>query len=460
MRNVRQWIAGICAFSLLGQSVLGANAPVCGNANNRGPSPPPCPSSKCGDPPQSCPSGGSNPFNTATGNAYREITDLEVWGGVGEHQLEFTRYGMSRYNGSIKWFGQGHTWRHSYQWELVSDGANALKLYKPDGTHWRYTLSNGQWLGAESNPDRLSQSGNDWLVQTHDGYRYRFHKFTDANGAIYYLLLDFTDTASNVYTLTYDASNRVIQVTEPAGRYLRIIYADIPVNQSQFTTLKTVATKPASGTWTEVTINNPTAFRYLRYFSSNPGSTESYCNIAEMEFYDTAGNKLSGTPFGSTPAQAPGSEYDKASDGNVNTFFDYKWPHFGFTGIDLGAGNEKVIGKIRFYPRAGNAGRMVAPGKEGYPDGCRFEGSNVEPITETVISRVESSDGRFVTYNYTTIPDSILEHDWLALQSVQYGDGTAATYSYAMYWAGQPPLLAEANDPRYDGPSVHMKYTY
>ncbi|HEY5892531.1 MAG TPA: hypothetical protein VIT91_04800 [Chthoniobacterales bacterium] len=90
---------------------------------------------------------------------------------------------------------------------------------------------------------------------------------------------------------------------------------------------------------------------------------------------------------------------------------------------------------------------MVSPGRGGYPTGCRFEGSNVAPITETVIARVDSSDGRFVTYNYGTIADTLLTHDWLTLQSVQYGDGSEATYAYTMYWAGQPPLLSEANDP-------------
>ncbi|HEY5892532.1 MAG TPA: DUF6531 domain-containing protein [Chthoniobacterales bacterium] len=290
---------------------LSADVPGCGNGNSGGPGCPPCDES----------SGGPNPFHVATGNAYRAITDLEVWGGVGEHQLVFQRYGISRHVGSLKWFGEGHTWRHSYQWELVNDGTRALKVYKPDGSQWRYVLTVGQWTRLAGTPDRLTQNGSDFILQTDDGYRYRFRTFTDANGGVYYLLIDFTDSEGNLYTLTYDESRRLVQVTEPAGRYLRITYSNIPVNQNAFTRLGTITTHPASGQWTEMAVSNPSTFRYLRYFSSQPSSNETFCNNAEMEFYDTAGNKLTGTPFGTSPAYAPGSEFDKASDGSVDTFF-------------------------------------------------------------------------------------------------------------------------------------------
>jgi len=36
------------------------------------------------------------PINVLTSNAYRPIVDLQVWGGVGEHQLQFIRHGNSR----------------------------------------------------------------------------------------------------------------------------------------------------------------------------------------------------------------------------------------------------------------------------------------------------------------------------------------------------------------------------
>ncbi|WP_199613675.1 cohesin domain-containing protein [Paenibacillus alkalitolerans] len=87
------------------------------------------------------------------------------------------------------------------------------------------------------------------------------------------------------------------------------------------------------------------------------------------------GNQLlqvTGTPFGLGPAWSPGGEYDKAFDGDVNTFYDYYTANGGYTGIDLGEGNSAVINQIRFYPRIGFAGRMP---------GGKFQGSNEGPDT-------------------------------------------------------------------------------
>jgi|GEM_PF-1806755 len=83
---------------------------------------------------------------------------------------------------------------------------------------------------------------------------------------------------------------------------------------------------------------------------------------------DAAPVKVSGTAFGTSPAWNNGtSTYEKAFDGNTSTFFDYSNGDGGYTGIDLGNGNAKVISKIRFHPRAGYEGRMT---------GGKFQGSN------------------------------------------------------------------------------------
>ena len=75
-----------------------------------------------------------------------------------------------------------------------------------------------------------------------------------------------------MYNLTYDAGNRLTLVTEPAGRWLRVTYQDIPVNQQQFTTLYAQGDIPMAG-WTQINLsNNALTFRYLRSFSIEPGA--------------------------------------------------------------------------------------------------------------------------------------------------------------------------------------------
>nr|WP_229675643.1 cohesin domain-containing protein [Saccharibacillus kuerlensis] len=77
---------------------------------------------------------------------------------------------------------------------------------------------------------------------------------------------------------------------------------------------------------------------------------------------------LTGTLFGAEPAWAAGSEYDKAFDGDVNTYYDFKNGAGGYAGIDLGEGFEARLGEVRFYPRKGMEVRM---------NGGKFQGSNV-----------------------------------------------------------------------------------
>jgi hypothetical protein len=154
-------------------------------------------------------------------------------------------------------------------------------------------------------------------------------------------------------------------------------------SSSGYVDLHTVTTAPPIGTWIEVTISNPTTFRYLRYLGPNG----SYCNVAEIEFYTPAPPKLTGTAFGTSPPWQAGREFDKAVDGNTSTYFDFSVSDGGYTGIDLGAGNGKSVVKIRYYPRsdfAGGPDRMV---------GGKFQGSNTS-----------SSSGYVDLHTITTAP--------------------------------------------------------
>ncbi|XEC94163.1 hypothetical protein AB6A23_23050 [Paenibacillus tarimensis] len=105
--------------------------------------------------------------------------------------------------------------------------------------------------------------------------------------------------------------------------------------------------------------------------------------------------QLNGTLFGLDPAWSPGGEYDKAFDGDINTFYDYFAGNGGYTGIDLGEGNEAVISQIRFYPRNSFPARMV---------GGKFQGSNEGPDSGFVdLYTIPSSPP--VEWNEVTITD-------------------------------------------------------
>ena len=82
--------------------------------------------------------------------------------------------------------------------------------------------------------------------------------------------------------------------------------------------------------------------------------------------------QLSGSAFGTSPAYAKGCEYDKATDGDPDTYFDCANPNGGSTGIDLGAGNASAISSIVFSPRANFESRMVGGVFQGSNDGSNY----------------------------------------------------------------------------------------
>nr|WP_323125816.1 cohesin domain-containing protein [Gracilibacillus oryzae] len=95
---------------------------------------------------------------------------------------------------------------------------------------------------------------------------------------------------------------------------------------------------------------------------------------------------ITGDLFGTNPPWSEGTEYDKAFDGDTNTFFDYKEANGGYTGMDAGEGNQVELTQVRFFPRTGFTDRMT---------GGKIQGSNV------------SSDEGFVDlYTITSEPEA------------------------------------------------------
>jgi hypothetical protein len=128
------------------------------------------------------------------------------------------------------------------------------------------------------------------------------------------------------------------------------------------TTWNTVsgATSATYTTPATVTSDNGAKFRCLA--TNTAGSATSNAGTLTVNTV----SKLSGTAFGTTPSQAPGYEYNKASDNDSNTYFEYALNNGGYTGIDLGSGNACKIAKIRFHSHPGFEFRMA---------GGKFQGS-------------------------------------------------------------------------------------
>ncbi len=101
--------------------------------------------------------------------------------------------------------------------------------------------------------------------------------------------------------------------------------------------------------FTKVNVNPGRKYRYVRY----RGADNSYCNIAELEFYpaDGSGQKLSGKPIGTDKPWGNVTERGIASvfDGDPYTSFDYMYPSGGWVGLDFG--RNVSIGSVVYAPR-------------------------------------------------------------------------------------------------------------
>ena len=99
-------------------------------------------------------------------------------------------------------------------------------------------------------------------------------------------------------------------------------------------------------------------YRYVRY----AGPRYGFCNIADMYFYSTDGELLTGRPMGTPGSYGGDKEHDylSALDGNSSTSFDSKKYYHGWVGLDFG--EPKHIGKIVYTPR--NRDNHVRPGDE------------------------------------------------------------------------------------------------
>lgn len=108
------------------------------------------------------------------------------------------------------------------------------------------------------------------------------------------------------------------------------------------------------GTGHEVTVpDSVSAYRYWRFYSTKP---EAHGNVAELYFFDSAGEEIRGKVIGTEGSWQDKKEYtrEKVFDGDILTFFDAPDGDISWVGMDFG--RPVNISKFYYYPRSdGNA---------------------------------------------------------------------------------------------------------
>jgi hypothetical protein len=121
---------------------------------------------------------------------------------------------------------------------------------------------------------------------------------------------------------------------------------------TNFQNLAEIKEAPADGQWTEVKLDKPVRYRYIKYEAPN----NSAGNVAEIEFLSGT-TKIAGTPFGTNGSRDnSGNDFSKALDGKTDTFFDGAEANNQYVGLDLGAAvqaaSPEFAPKFGAYPAA------------------------------------------------------------------------------------------------------------
>jgi photosystem II stability/assembly factor-like uncharacterized protein len=153
------------------------------------------------------------------------------------------------------------------------------------------------------------------------------------------------------------------------------------------TLLATVTSSPYTYTWSNVPFGTY-AITAVAYDNTTASKTSAVANVT----VNLVCTKVTGTAFGTSPAYSVGSEFDKAFDGKINTYFDNNGST-GYTGLDFGTAT--TVYAVRFYPRVGNEGRMI---------GGIFQASNSSTFASGVVNldTIEAVNGS--TWNELGFP--------------------------------------------------------
>ena len=166
----------------------------------------------------------SSPIDLATGNIYVSQSDISVPGLGGGLGLSRTWNSLTPavQNSFSSMFGPN--WRSNYEERIITNSSDGyVKYARGDGSVWSFGLASADSqltykTAAPRNDGSTLVTGTSYYKLTSKSGEKRL--FDNTTGA----LLSIIDRNGNTTQLTYDNSNRLVTVTDPAGRHLYFSY--------------------------------------------------------------------------------------------------------------------------------------------------------------------------------------------------------------------------------------------
>jgi YD repeat-containing protein len=253
-----------------------------------------------------CPTCGTagGPISLLTGNTFIKETDVRIPGL--SNGLTLTRTWNSRWP-STQASSQagifGPNWRSTYEERIFMGGDNYIKYARGDGSFWSFSGFSTLYLVAPANTVATLTADSTytyWILTFQNGEQ-RIFSYTSGS------LLEIIDRNGNATQLSYDGLNRLVTVTDPAGRQLSFNYGG---NSSYLVTgltsnvgLSLSYTYDTQGRLVQVTYPDQT-FVTFQYNSNSmiTSVADSLGNLIESHTYDSEGRGLTSSRAGGAEA--------------------------------------------------------------------------------------------------------------------------------------------------------------
>jgi YD repeat-containing protein len=248
----------------------------------------------------------SNPISLATGNTFIVQNDVKLPGLGGGLSLTRTwnsQWPASQVASSVGLFGPN--WRSTYEERIFMGADLYMKYARSDGSYWSFGLKSDDTFGFAAPANvaaTLIQTASYLSLTFQNGEQRRFNLTTGVLTAI-------VDRNGNTTQLTYDSSNRLTTVTDPAGRHLYFNYG----SPSSFLVTSVTSdfgvtlsyTYDGQGRLSQVTEPDTTTVSFTYDAQSRITQvTDSNGKVLEAHTYDSAGRGLTASQANGTNAVA------------------------------------------------------------------------------------------------------------------------------------------------------------
>jgi YD repeat-containing protein len=264
-----------------------------GASGNPPSAPPSSPSPPCGK--------AGQPIDLESGNTYilgRDISIPGLGGGLNLWRRWNSVWPSNEIASSIGIFGAN--WKSTYEERIFMDSDNYVKYARNNGSYWSFGVNDSGALVVASPAlvaATLSQNSTSWVLQFLNGEQ---RQFSLATG----MLTAIIDRNGNTIQISYDSSNRLSTVTDPASRHIYFDYTGSSTLVSSVTTdfgMTFSYTYDTNGRLTQVTEPDLTTINYTYNSQSQITQvTDTNGKVFESHTYDSSGRGL-------TSSQASGA---------------------------------------------------------------------------------------------------------------------------------------------------------